>query len=336
MSGDLERSFMKWICALLTTLLVFTAAVPCSRAISRQASPAHERQFWRDIASNKYAVPQDQSAFALALELSSYFASPDPELRDDLAYSILDVWIVYRNHLSAPELLLLLDQWQSNLRSGIGETSTDSILKRSFSALCLAALAERELKSPFLGEVRFRTLLDQTLFYLKDERDLRGFDPVKGWIHATAHTADLLAFLASNPLLRVEDQSRILRAVADRLSSAQQIFSYGEQDRLANVVSTIIARKDFDAPAFHQWLTSLNELDRKVWNDTPPNDNLLKTYQNNSCLLQSLAPRLYSQPKPAQITSALAEVTQVLRKRYSVISPISKKLQTSHQSPAAL
>lgn len=214
-----------------------------------------------------------------------------------------------------PELLSLLDQWQSNLRSGIGETSSDSILTRSFSALCLATIAERDLKSPFLGEVRFRTLLDDALSYLKDERDLRGFDPVKGWIHATAHTAELLAFLAANPLLTVEDQSRILHAVGDRLSSAHQIFSYGEQDRLANVASTIIARKDFDAPAFHQWLTSLNELDRKVWNDTPPNDNLLKTYQNNSYLLQSLAARLYSQPKSPQITSALDEVILVLRKR---------------------
>ncbi len=315
MSGALGRSFMKWICALLTALLFLTSAVPCSRAVSPQSSPTHDRQFWRDIAKNKYAVPQNQSAFALAQELSAYFASPDPALRDDLAYSILDVWIVYRNYFSTPELFSLLDQWQSNLRSGIGETSTDSILKRSFSALCLAALAERDLKSPFLGEVRFGTLLDQTLSYLKDERDLRGFDPVKGWIHATAHTADLLAFLAANPLLKAEDQSHILRAVADRLSSAQQIFSYGEQDRLANVVSTIIARKDFDAPAFHQWLTSLNELDRRVWNDTPPNDNLLKTYQNNSYLLQSLASRLYAQPKSPQITSALDEVTQILRKR---------------------
>jgi hypothetical protein len=303
---------MRWACAFLTIFLSLTASAS-SLASSPQTPSAHDRQFLRDIAKNKYAVPDNQSA--LAQELSSYFASPDPELRDDLAYSILDVWIVYRNHLSNPELLSLLDQWQNNLRSGIGETSTDSVLKRSFSALSLAALAERDLKSPFLAEGRYRALLDRTLAYLHDERDLRGFDPTKGWIHATAHTANLLAFLAANPLLKIEDQSHILQAVSERLSSAHQIFSYGEQDRLANVVSTIVARKDFDSAAFRQWLTGLNELDRQVWNDTPPNDNLLKTYQNNSYMLQALSARLYVLPKTPAVTTQLDQVTQILRKR---------------------
>lgn len=305
---------MRWTCAFLAIFLCLTVPLS-SRASSPEILPAHDRQFWRDIAKNKYAVPDNQSAFALAEELSSYFASPDPELRDELAYSILDVWIVYRNHLSTSELLSLLDQWQDNLRSGIGETSTDSVLKRSFSALCLAALAERDLRSPYFAEDRFRALLYGTLAYLKDERDLRGFDPIKGWIHATAHTADLLAFLAANPLLKLEDQSRLLLAVSERLSSAHQIFSYGEQDRLANVISTIVARKDFDAAAFHQWLARLNELDRKVWNDTPPNDNLLKTYQNNSYMLEALAVRLYLLPKTPAVTAELDELTQILRKR---------------------
>jgi hypothetical protein len=302
----------RWV---FLTIFLSLAVTPSSRAATPQYPPTHDHQFWRDIAKNKYALPQGQSAFPLAQELSSYLASPDPELRDDIAYSILDVWIVYRNHLSTPELLSLLVEWQSNLRSGIGETSTDSVLKRSFSALCLAALAERDLKSPFLGDARFRTLLDEALTYFKDERDLRGFDPAKGWIHATAHTADLLAFLAANTLLKLEDQSRILQAVSERLSSAHQIFSYGEQDRLANTVAAIVARKDFDAAAFHNWLTNLSELDPNVWKDSPPNDNLLKTYQNNSYLLQALAARLYAQPKSPAITGALEQVTQALRKR---------------------
>lgn len=305
---------MKWTCLFPAAFLSLTVTAAAG-TLASQALPVHDRPFWREIAKNKYALPQGQSAFSLARELSSDLASPDPELRDDLAYSILDVWIVYRNYLSPPELISLLESWQSNLRSGVGESSTDSVLKRSFSALCLATLAERELKSPFLGEARFRDLLENALNYLKDERDLRGFDPVKGWIHATAHTADLLAFLAANSLLTVEDQSRILRAVSERLSSADQIFAYGEQDRLANVVATIVGRKDFDAPAFHQWLTNLNEVDRKVWNDTPPNDFLLKRYQNNSYMLQALAARLYMQPKTAVVTSALDEVTRLLHKR---------------------
>jgi hypothetical protein len=70
------------------------------------------------------------------------------------------------------------------------------VFKRSFSALCLASLIRRELSTPFLGPQRFQALLADALEYLRQERDLRGFDPRKGSIHATAHTADLLANLA--------------------------------------------------------------------------------------------------------------------------------------------
>ena len=248
-------------------------------------------------------------------ELSGYLGSPDPELRDDLAYSILDVWIVYRNQLSATELNSLESEWENNLRAGIGETGTDSVFRRSFSVLCLAALAERDLKSPFLGETGYRKLLDDSLIYLRQERDLRGFDPVKGWIHSTAHTADLLAALAANPLFKVEDQARVLQAISERLSSAKQIFSYGEQDRLAAAIVATVARKDFDSPGFQRWLASLDENDRKVWNESPPKDDLLRTFQNNNYMLQALAARLYAKPKTSAVNTVLDEVIGVLRKR---------------------
>src|SRR5882724_136948 len=197
---------MKWACHFLVTALtpLLAATVSLAAAPVRHLpnETVHDRQFWRDIAKNHYAIPQGQQVFSLVRELSGYLGSPDPELRDDLAYSILDVWIVHRNQLSATELNSLESEWATNLRAGIGETGTDSVFRRSFSALCLAALAERDLKSPFLGETGYRKLLDDSLIYLRQERDLRGFDPVKGWIHSTAHTADLLASLAASPLFQ--------------------------------------------------------------------------------------------------------------------------------------
>jgi hypothetical protein len=310
---------MKWTChflaAALTLLLAATVSLAAAPDRHLQNEPVHDRQFWRDIAKNHYAIPKGQQVFSLVRELSGYLGSPDPELRDDLAYSILDVWIVYRNQLSATELNSLEFEWENNLRAGIGETGTDSVFLRSFSVLCLAALAERDLKSPFLGETGYRKLLDDSLIYLRQERDLRGFDPVKGWIHSTAHTADLLAALAANPLFKVEDQARVLQAISERLSSAKQIFSYGEQDRLAAAIVATVARKDFDSPGFQRWLASLDENDRKVWNESPPKDDLLRTFQNNNYMLQALAARLYAKPKTSAVNTVLDEVIGVLRKR---------------------
>jgi hypothetical protein len=201
------------------------------------------------------------------------------------------------------------------LRTGIGETGNDGILKRSFSALSLVALAERDLKMPFLGEEGYRALLANALAYLRDERDLRGFDPTLGWIHATAHTADLLAALAANPLLKNEDQGRLLDAIARRLSSAHEIFTYGEQDRLSALAATIVARKDFDSPAFHNWLSALDAADQKVWKDSPPHLELLQTFENDTYMLRALAASLSGNVSAPAGVEAQKAVLKVLQKR---------------------
>jgi Protein of unknown function (DUF2785) len=280
-----------------------------------QEKLVHSREFWRAIAKNVYVVPSGQAVFPLVRELSGALGSKDPELRDDLAYTILATWIVEQKQLSATELTSVLDEWQKNLLAGIGETVGDGVLKRSFSALCLAALAERDLKTPFLGEARYRTLLADALAYLKDERDLRGFDPAIGWIHATAHTADLLAALASNPFFKAEDQRRLLDALSERLSSAHEVFSYGEQNRLALAAATIVRRRDFDLEAFHQWLTALQASDERVWKNSPPHQELLQTFENDTYLLQGLAVRLCMEPASPGFANAQNLVMQVLRKR---------------------
>src|SRR4051812_31165622 len=111
------------------------------------AQPAqHDRAFWKAIAQNHYAVPEGQSAAALAHELSQLFGSPDSELRDDLSYSILAHWIYRPNILLPSDLNALVDEWRPNLKIGIGESGTNSALLRSFTALSLSSIAEREAK----------------------------------------------------------------------------------------------------------------------------------------------------------------------------------------------
>jgi Protein of unknown function (DUF2785) len=153
-------------------------------------------------------------------------------------------------------------------------------------------LAERDLKTPFLGAVRYRRLLDAALAYLAAERDLRGYDPAKGWMHATAHTADLLEYLVGNPLLVRDDQRRVLVAIADRLSSAGQVFTQGEQDRLAQAAVAIVLRSDFDAARFDTWITELRDAIQRAWRTSPLTPAALATAQNTSYFLQALYVRL--------------------------------------------
>jgi hypothetical protein len=274
---------------LLAILTVFFSSLA--------AAQQHDRDFWRSIAKHKYAVPASESADSLAPELSALLGSPDPELRDDLAYSILGTWILH-NQLSTPMLISLTDAWRSNLKSGIGENGTNSVLKRSFSALCLSEIAKHEAKSPFMGSCRYHDLLGEAIEYLQAERDLRGYDPALHWIHATAHTADLLAALADNPMLSKDEAPSILHAIARRLSTAPQVYTQGEQDRLAAAVVSVIRRKDFETASFDPWLAGIQNEDRNVWTDNTVES--LARYQNHNYLLQALTVRLSLEvPTPA-------------------------------------
>jgi uncharacterized protein DUF2785 len=318
---------VKWIAKFVTmsvTMLIVTAFVTLmSISVLAQSTASsdrgretltHDREFWRAIAKNHFAVPEGQEIVPLLRELSGYLGSPDPELRDDLAYTITAVWIKHQA-IPTDALDTFLDQWRANLLVGLSESGTQSVLKRSFSALSLAALAERDLKTPFLTDKQYRALLADALTYLKDERDLRGFDPALGWIHATAHTADLLAALAGNPLFKPEDQARLLQAIAERLASAHQIFAYGEQDRLALAAATAVLRKDFDQAGFNKWLTTIDTNDQRVWKDSPPRLELLQTFENDTYMLRGLAVYLGMGPTDPVVMDTQQLVLKVLRNR---------------------
>jgi hypothetical protein len=118
----------------------------------------------------------------------------------------------------------------------------------------------------------------------------------------------------ANPLLKAEDQSNLLQAITLRLSSAHQIFSYGEQDRLALIAVSLARRKDFDWAAFQRWLSDLNT-DQKVWDQSPPRQDMLQTFENDTYMLHALAAHLSAEPESSQIGGARVSVLKVLQRR---------------------
>jgi hypothetical protein len=305
---------------VVTVLVSCVLAASCAFASQIAAPPAGnatrppDRQYFRDIVAHQFAVPAGASAFALAQQLTPWLASSDPTLRDDLAYTILDQWIRH-GQLTAAQLLTFLPPLQQNLTGGIGESGTDSVFQRSFSALTLASFAERDLQQPFLSPAQYRALLAGALAYLHDERDTRGFDPAKGWIHSTAHTADLLAALARNPQFTPADQPAVFSSVEQRLSSAGHIYTFGEQDRLAVAVLSIVTRDDFQLPAFQSWLESVQQ-DSVVWQKSPPDPIQLALFENHTYLLEALLARMPAQtPLSPAATHVRDAVRALLRKR---------------------
>ena len=296
---------------------IVTIAVLCILVATpaAHAHPAnHDRQYFRDIAAHHFAVPPGASAFVLAQELTPWLASPDPALRDELAYTILDIWIRH-GMLTDQQLLTLPPPLQQNLTSGIGESGNDSVFQRSFSALTLASLMQRDLQQPFLSPTQYRTLLAAALNYLRDERDNRGFDPVKGWIHSAAHTADLLAALARDPRFTPADQQALFAAVEHRLRSTSGVYNYGEQDRLAVALLSVTIRDDFQLAGFQTWLATVQQ-DAIVWQTSPPDPVQLALFENHSYLLEAMLARMPTQtPLSPPAVRARDAAREALRNR---------------------
>jgi hypothetical protein len=197
--GSRRRRLMVALTLMLVLLGLEGSPAPVTPA-------RHVRAFWKGIVDHAYAVPEGQSPAALIEDLSEYLGSPDRELRDEFAYSIPVHWIYRDKRLAPEELRGLLRLWSANLEVGLGEKGTDSVLLRSFSALDLSILAALDIERPFLTDAKFHALLSHGLGYLAKEHDLRGYDERVGWIHATAHAADLLKFLSRNAKLKTTDQ----------------------------------------------------------------------------------------------------------------------------------
>jgi hypothetical protein len=306
----MEENALKQAAALV--LCVMTCLSPVSSA-DIQSNRHHDKEFWKQIAHNDYRVPPGESAATLIMELSDELGSPDSELRDGLAYEISATWI-YNGLLTSEEIHPLLRKCEKNLGIGLGEQGTDTILLRSFSALELSVIAALDTKKPFLSDDEFEQLLASAVSYMNKERDLRGYDPQTGWMHATAHDADLLKFLGRNTHLKPTDQVKILDTIGKKTGQDGHVFVFCENERMAAAVLSLIRRKDFDQQSFGSWLAHFPTQSEALWATPQLNLAEFAAVQNSKDLLRSLLVQLYLIDQPeANVESAKTMVLNCLK-----------------------
>ena len=269
-------------CAVLIAALQPTTPVSFARE-------AHDAAFWKAIKDHNFAVPSHESVGALALEIADLAASTDPIVRDECGYEILASWIYRDQLLAGDQLEALRRKLIPGMIFQIGEAESDTIFRRSFSALYTSILAAQDLHKPFLSATAFKETLNTALQCYAEEKDLRGYVPVKGWAHATAHVADLFKFLARNPDLSVEDQKRIVSGVLQRCRTAHLVFIWGEDARMAAALLSVVDRKDFDALPFETWFQALITENKELWRSPAINAEAYASVRTQANVLAHLA-----------------------------------------------
>jgi hypothetical protein len=260
------RSLLGFFLVYLAVASTVMAQTTPGTVVGSPARGGHSREYWKQIAAKDFAAPDGETAATLVPELVAMLGSPDPDLREEVAYSTLATWAYRDGALTPNELKALAFTLRDNLALGIGEQGTDSVLLRSYSALTLTVLVARDARVPFLDAGELGTLLDAVARYAPAERDLRGYVPDKGWHHAGAHTADLLRSLARHPRVDNAGLIRVLSAVADLVDNAGGVaFVHGEEERLARAAVTALRRDLVPIGEVRVFLDRITRAERQVW-----------------------------------------------------------------------
>ncbi len=273
---------------------------------SRVSEPPRGRAFWVSLRDAKFALPAGESREAVLRDAEALVDFEDPVLRDDVGYGLLVAWVYKEQKVPAPALLELTSRLQQRLKNLEGP-----VLGRSFSALSLSIIAASELERPVLSQAQFEALVEAATDELVLEPDLRGHDPKLGWIHATAHTADLLKFLARDDRLTGPQQDRIINAVVHRLSHGTS-FVWGEEERLAAVVRSLVLRKDARLLVMTAWLGTLGPAWKTLWGTPVLNREAYAHLSNVKLTLRSLYVWLSAAEQTPMVDATRADVLEAL------------------------
>src|SRR5215211_7218272 len=173
------------------------------------------RAYWSHVKASGLAVPDDRPLAELTTELTTMLGSPDPQIRDGLAYPTLSTWI---DRVVYDELIVGLgDGMAAGLTVGLGEVGTDSVFRRTFSVLVLAECLDRDNQEGLVPAAKVLDWGDRIASWYLRERDVRGFVPGKGWAHAVAHGADAITVLARSSHFGRNELTVLLDVIGDRV-----------------------------------------------------------------------------------------------------------------------
>lgn len=207
---------------------------------------------WRHVSAADFRVPTDRRLSDLTAELTELLGTPDSEARE-LALAVLCTWIergVYDDLLPG-----MGDGIATGLLTGIGERGTDSVFRRSFSALVVAEVIDRDTRRPRVTRSKVHEWGDRLATWFLMERDERGYVDKRGWAHAIAHGADAFGALARSPHCGPGELLVVLDVIGDRVTRLPEaVWHSGEPDRLAMATVHVLRRGLVPYELVESWL----------------------------------------------------------------------------------
>ncbi|MDF2681826.1 MAG: hypothetical protein K0R47_3016 [Brevibacillus sp.] len=211
------------------------------------------------IEDEHYQLREGEQLQDFVRLMLQYIGDPQPELRDDLIYPTFYTWIKEDNRFTDAELrsLLAVLTDEQHLFYQIGSENDQTVFTRTFSVLPIALIVQRHRQEPLLDQAEFQHLKQSLLRYYQEEKDLRGYLLDGGWAHGAAHGADALDELVQCPESDETVQLEVLASIQGMLQNGIHIFSDEEDERMANIVDTVIDKDLLPQQKIADWISRL-------------------------------------------------------------------------------
>jgi hypothetical protein len=238
---------MRASCRVLACVL-WLAALPAFAC----PPPGHDAASLHALKSGGFALQDAAARRMLATDLVDCLASPDPTLRDGIAYEALAKWM-RAGDFDANALRDLRGRLYELLDGEAGDG-----FAHPFAALALAEVARTDRIAPWMSTDERAAMIERAATYVEGVRDYRGHDDAQGWRHGVAHGADWLMQLALNPALDSVGADRILAAVAvQAVPTSGHAYVFGEPERLARPVLFVARRGLLSDEEWRIWFGAL-------------------------------------------------------------------------------
>lgn len=191
------------------------------------------------IEKNNYLATNQSALLTSMLE---NIGSIDAELRDQYIYRTFHDLL--NNQLLSNEWIEQLFKIASSkefLLFNVGEQNTDSVFKRSASALLLTDILTMDAQHQILPIEMLTPVFKQTSQLLSLEKDFRAYVDGKGWAHSIATSADLITAVIKHPSFELLYAPNILQTIKDALWK-NYVYTDDEDERFVHILNALIAK----------------------------------------------------------------------------------------------
>jgi hypothetical protein len=268
-----------------TLLLAACASAPASSTQVPACPPAgYDRAALEALRAAEFQIADTAEHERFARDLIPCLASPDPFLRDRIAYEGLTT-MLRGEQLSVATRTNLTNEALAMMRG----PDPDGFA-RPFAALALSELVRADRINGYFDDAMYDEIVAQSSAYMRGISDYRGFDEREGWRHGVAHGADLLMQIVLDPNFNAPSHMRAIRdAVGAQVAPTTHFYTYGESERLMRPILFMARRGAFTEAEWTAWFEQLMQpAPLNAWSDAFGSQAGLAKRHNMTAFIQAI------------------------------------------------